>query len=105
MKVPEKVGGSVEPRKLGGGDSSNASGPERAATSSGLVTVRDRVSKGLGGLLDQAYGQASARREERLGQLRRALADGSYQPDLDATADGLFSDARLMKAVHATLAD
>jgi hypothetical protein len=103
MKVPEKVGGSVEPRKLGGGDSSNASGAERAATP-GLVTVRDRVSKGLGGLLEQAYGQAAARREERLGQLRRALADGTYRPDLAATADGLSSDARLMKALHATLA-
>jgi len=104
MKVPEKVGGSVEPRKLGGGDSSNASGLDRTAAASPLVTVRDRVSKGLGTLLDNAYGQATARRTERLEQLRQALADGSYRPNLAATADGLSSDARLMSALRATLA-
>ncbi|MFM2152330.1 MAG: hypothetical protein RL199_765 [Pseudomonadota bacterium] len=103
MKVPEKVGGSIEPRKLGNGDSSNASGPDRASTSAGLVTVRDRVSKGLGSLLGQAYSQASARREERMEHLRRSIADGTYRPDLAATADGLASDARLMSALHATL--
>lgn len=104
MKVPEKVGGSVEPRKLGGGDSSNASGADRTAAAPALVTARDRVSKGLGSLLDNAFGQATARRDERLEQLRKSLADGSYRPNLVATADGLSSDARLMSALQATLA-
>jgi anti-sigma28 factor (negative regulator of flagellin synthesis) len=103
MKVPEKVGGSVEPRKLGSGDSSNASGTDRASVAAGRA-VRDRVSQALGTLLGEASGQAAARREERLEALRRAVADGSYRPDLEAAADGLLSDRRLSAGLNSIVA-
>jgi hypothetical protein len=99
MKVPEKIGGSIEPRQLGNGDASNASVTSRADAS---LQVRDRVSHGL---LGEAFSRASARRDERLAELRRSIADGSYRPDLTATADGLASDARLVTALRATWVD
>jgi hypothetical protein len=100
MKVPEKVGGSAELRQLGGGDASNVSSGVRAAVAP--MQVRDRVSPGL---LGEAFSQAGARREDRLGQLRRSLADGSYRPDFVATADALGSDAQLVSALRASWED
>lgn len=100
MKVPEKVGGAVEPRQLGGGDASNGSaGPKTGVTP---LQVRDRVSPGL---IGEAFSQASARRDERLAQLRRSIADGTYRPDLGATADGMTADAQVVAALRASWTD
>ncbi len=100
MKVPEKVGGSVELRRLGGGDASNVSTGVRSAPAA--IQVRDRVSAGL---LGEAFSQAASKREERLVQLRRSVAEGTYRPDLVATADGLAADARLVAALRSPWAD
>jgi hypothetical protein len=99
MKVPEKVGGSVELRQLGGGDVSNTSAGARAGVTS--LQVKDRVSPGL---LADAHAKATVRRDERLAQLGRSIADGSYRPDAGATADGIASDGRLLAALRAAWA-
>ena len=100
MKVPEKVGSSVGLRQLGGGDASNTS----VGVRTGVPTqpVKDRVSPGL---LAEAFLQASVKRDERLSNLRRAIADGTYRADSNATADGVASDGRIVVALLAAWTD